>query len=106
MKRITLLRHAKSSWDDVTLDDFDRPLSPRGRRSAPEMGRRLKVRDEVPDLVISSPAKRAISSTSSRNSLPSMTPTPPISPASTGPWLISMVWKLARPGVTILPPPA
>ena len=60
MKRLTLLRHAKSSWDDVTLDDFDRPLAPRGRRSAPEMGRRLKARGEVPDLVVSSPAKRAI----------------------------------------------
>jgi phosphohistidine phosphatase len=60
MKRLTLLRHAKSSWDDATLDDFDRPLAPRGRRSAPEMGRRLKSRGEVPDLVVSSPAKRAI----------------------------------------------
>ncbi len=60
MKRLTLLRHAKSSWDDVTLDDFDRPLAPRGRRSAPEMGRRLRAREEVPDLVLSSPAKRAI----------------------------------------------
>jgi phosphohistidine phosphatase len=60
MKRLTLLRHAKSSWDDATLADFDRPLAPRGRRSAPEMGRRLKSRDEIPDLVVSSPAKRAI----------------------------------------------
>ena len=60
MKRLTLLRHAKSSWDDATLDDYDRPLAPRGRRSAPEMGRRLKSREEVPDLVVSSPARRAI----------------------------------------------
>ena len=61
MKRLTLLRHGKSSWDDPSLNDFDRPLNPRGRRSAPEMGRRLKARDEIPDLVLSSPARRAIS---------------------------------------------
>lgn len=60
MKRLTILRHAKSSWDDPSLPDFDRPLNGRGRRSAPEMGRRLKARGEVPDLVISSPAQRAI----------------------------------------------
>ncbi len=60
MKRITLLRHAKSSWDEPGLSDFDRPLNPRGRRNAPEMGRRLKARDQVPDLLISSPALRAV----------------------------------------------
>jgi phosphohistidine phosphatase len=61
MKRLTLLRHAKSSWDNVSLDDFERPLNPRGRRAAPEMGRRLLTGDSVPDLIISSPARRAIS---------------------------------------------
>lgn len=60
MKTLTLLRHAKSSWDDPTLGDFDRPLNPRGRRDAPEMGRRLKARGDAPDLIISSPAKRAL----------------------------------------------
>ena len=60
MKRLTLLRHAKSSWDDVSLDDYERPLNPRGRRAAPEMGRRLLANGDVPDLIISSPAKRAI----------------------------------------------
>jgi len=60
MKRLTILRHAKSSWSDASLADFDRPLSGRGRRSAPEMGRRLHERGEMPDLVISSPAKRAV----------------------------------------------
>jgi phosphohistidine phosphatase len=60
MKRLTLLRHAKSSWDDSFLDDFERPLNPRGRRTAPEMGRRLTAADSVPDLIISSPARRAI----------------------------------------------
>lgn len=61
MKRLTLLRHAKSSWDDASLSDFDRPLNPRGRRNAPEMGRRLLENGQVPDLLISSPARRAIS---------------------------------------------
>jgi len=60
MKTLSLLRHAKSSWDDPALDDFDRPLNPRGRRDAPEMGRRLKARGEIPDLIISSPARRAL----------------------------------------------
>jgi phosphohistidine phosphatase len=59
-KRLTLLRHAKSSWKDLSLSDFDRPLNQRGRRSAPEMGRRLLKAGKPPDLVISSPAKRAI----------------------------------------------
>jgi phosphohistidine phosphatase len=61
MKRLTILRHAKSSWSDPALTDFDRPLNGRGRHSAPEMGRRLKARGEMPDLVVSSPARRAIS---------------------------------------------
>jgi phosphohistidine phosphatase len=60
MKRITILRHAKSSWSDASLPDYDRPLNGRGRHSAPEIGRRLKARGEVPDLVVSSPARRAI----------------------------------------------
>jgi phosphohistidine phosphatase len=60
VKTLTLLRHAKSSWEDPALGDFDRPLNSRGRRDAPEMGRRLKARGEVPDLIISSPARRAL----------------------------------------------
>lgn len=60
MKRISLLRHAKSSWDHPGLADFDRPLNQRGRRDAPEMGRRFKARGQIPDLIISSPALRAI----------------------------------------------
>jgi len=61
MKRLTLLRHAKSSWDDLSVDDFHRPLNPRGRRAAPEMGRRMQANALVPDLIVSSPARRAIS---------------------------------------------
>jgi phosphohistidine phosphatase len=61
MKILYLIRHAKSSWDDPLQDDFDRPLNSRGRRDAPRMGKRLKEREVHPDLMISSPAARAIS---------------------------------------------
>jgi phosphohistidine phosphatase len=56
---LTLLRHAKSSWSDPTLDDFDRPLNKRGKRDAPRMGRRLAERGFHPDCILTSPAKRA-----------------------------------------------
>jgi phosphohistidine phosphatase len=55
-----LVRHAKSSRDDPSLLDRDRPLDDRGRRDAPRMGRRLVKRDVKPDLLISSPALRAL----------------------------------------------
>jgi phosphohistidine phosphatase len=54
-----LLRHAKSSWDDAGLRDFDRPLSDRGRRDAPRMGEALLDRGPSPDLIVCSPAARA-----------------------------------------------
>lgn len=61
MKRtLYLVRHAKSSWDDPSLDDFERPLNERGKRDAPRMAKRMKERDIVPDLLYSSPATRAI----------------------------------------------
>ena len=59
MKTLLLLRHAKSSWGDSSLADFDRPLAPRGVNDAPRMGRALKERGIVPDRIISSPAMRA-----------------------------------------------
>ncbi len=59
MKRLTLVRHAKSSWKDPSLEDFDRPLSGRGKQDAPEMGRRLADRGVRPDALVTSPAKRA-----------------------------------------------
>lgn len=59
MKRLILLRHAKSSWADETLADFDRPLGKRGERDAPLMGLRLRARRERPSLILTSPAKRA-----------------------------------------------
>jgi len=59
MKKLFLVRHAKSSWDDPSLDDIDRPLNDRGKNNAPEMGERLKKQGILPDLLISSPASRA-----------------------------------------------
>ena len=59
MKYLTLIRHAKSDWGRNDLADFDRPLNPRGKKTAPLMGRRLAERGTIPELLISSPAKRA-----------------------------------------------
>ncbi|MEI5584064.1 MULTISPECIES: SixA phosphatase family protein [unclassified Agromyces] len=59
MKTLVLVRHAKSAWDDPTLSDHDRPLNDRGRRDAPEMGRRLRERGTSPDAILSSTAVRA-----------------------------------------------
>ncbi|MDY6790602.1 MAG: histidine phosphatase family protein [Thermodesulfobacteriota bacterium] len=59
MKTLYLVRHAKSSWKYPHLDDFERPLNKRGRKSAPLMGKILKKLKVAPDLVISSPANRA-----------------------------------------------
>lgn len=58
-KRLTLLRHAKSSWNNASLDDRDRPLNERGERDAPMMGQRLLQKDSRPSLILTSPAKRA-----------------------------------------------
>lgn len=60
MKKILLLlRHAKSSWDDANLSDYERPLNNRGKQNASTMGNFLKKQNLVPDLIISSTAKRA-----------------------------------------------
>ena len=58
MKTLLLLRHAKSSWDEPSLRDFDRPLAARGKRDAPRIGKALGERGPLPDLIISSPAAR------------------------------------------------
>jgi phosphohistidine phosphatase len=59
MKTLLLLRHAKSSWSDPDLADFDRPLNKRGERAAPFMGQFMRARGYVPEIIVSSPAKRA-----------------------------------------------
>jgi len=61
MKKLYLVRHAKSSWADMGMDDFDRPLNERGEKDAPHMAKLLKHHDIIPDRMISSPAKRALS---------------------------------------------
>ncbi|MEO8588503.1 MAG: histidine phosphatase family protein [Flavobacteriales bacterium] len=60
MKTLYLCRHAKSSWADPGMDDFERPLNDRGLRNAPHMARTFKERGEPVDLIVSSPAKRAL----------------------------------------------
>lgn len=60
MKRLHLLRHAKSSWADPGQRDRERPLAPRGRRAARRLGSRLRDLGVRPDLVLCSPAKRAV----------------------------------------------
>ncbi len=59
-RTLILTRHAKSSWDDPTLDDFDRPLNGRGRKSAVAIGAWLRGKDHVPDEVIVSGARRTV----------------------------------------------
>lgn len=59
MKRLYLIRHAKSSWSDPNATDYDRKLNKRGKRDAPFMGKRLAAHGVMPQVVYSSPAKRA-----------------------------------------------
>lgn len=59
MKSLLVMRHAKSSWKDPDQDDFDRPLSKRGKRDAPKMADWLIRAGLCPDVVLSSPARRA-----------------------------------------------
>ncbi len=61
MKTLLVLRHGKSSWSNADLSDHDRPLKGRGRRNAKRMGEELLARDLVPDLIVSSTARRALS---------------------------------------------
>jgi len=59
MKTLLILRHAKSSWKDEERPDHDRPLNKRGKRDAPRIGKLLAELQLVPQLIISSTAKRA-----------------------------------------------
>ena len=59
MKTLLLIRHAKSSWGDLALPDFERPLNDRGKADAPRMAKRIHNKRVQIDTFISSPAKRA-----------------------------------------------
>jgi phosphohistidine phosphatase len=59
MKTLFIMRHAKSSWDDSALADFDRPLNERGLEAAPLIGETIRQHQFQIDSVVSSPAKRA-----------------------------------------------
>lgn len=60
MKTLILVRHAKSSWGDPALADRDRPLNERGLRDVATMGQRLAQRGARPDVLLASPATRAL----------------------------------------------
>lgn len=60
MKTIYLIRHAKSSWDEPGLSDFERPLNERGKRDAPRMAEKLRNRGAAIEHILSSTAKRAL----------------------------------------------
>jgi phosphohistidine phosphatase len=60
LKTLLLIRHAKSSWSDPALPDRERPLTARGRRAARKVGRRLAKGALLPDLILASPAVRAL----------------------------------------------
>ncbi len=62
MKKLTLIRHGKSSWDDPSLSDWERPLKDRGKKDAFLIGYKLKKEKIIPDKIISSSAKRAYDS--------------------------------------------
>ena len=59
MKTILLVRHAKSSWENFSVNDEERPLNPRGKKDAPEMAKRLLKKNILIDVFLSSPALRA-----------------------------------------------
>ncbi|MBK0382410.1 histidine phosphatase family protein [Pedobacter sp. SD-b] len=59
-KQLLIVRHAKSDWNDPSINDFNRPLNSRGSKDAPLIGEKLLKKSFKPDLVISSPAKRAL----------------------------------------------
>jgi len=59
MKQLLIFRHAKSSWKDTSLVDYNRPLNKRGKHDAPMMGEFARSKGLLPDLILSSPAIRA-----------------------------------------------
>ncbi|MGQ0673048.1 MAG: SixA phosphatase family protein [Hyphomicrobium sp.] len=75
MLTLSLLRHAKSSWDDPELDDFERGLAPRGVKAAPAMGRHVAKLALKPDLILCSGAVRTRATVALM--LPELGPPPP-----------------------------
>jgi phosphohistidine phosphatase len=67
MKTLTLLRHAKSGWDDPVARDFDRPLNPKGHRAAQAVGRYMKAIGLGFDHVVASPAVRVTETLAGRH---------------------------------------
>ena len=59
MKTVLVLRHAKSSWNQTGLSDHDRPLNSRGQKAAPRIGQLIYEEDLIPDVILSSTARRA-----------------------------------------------
>jgi len=59
MKRLYVLRHGKSSWEQPSIADFDRPLLPKGKRRTAKIAAFLQEKGMIPELIVSSPAKRA-----------------------------------------------
>lgn len=59
MKKLFIIRHAKSDWGDENLDDFDRPLNEKGIKDCALVGKYLKQKNEKIDIILSSPALRA-----------------------------------------------
>jgi phosphohistidine phosphatase len=60
LKTLYIIRHSKSSWDNQSMNDFDRPLNDRGKKNAPFMAIKLKEKGINPDLIMTSNAKRAL----------------------------------------------
>lgn len=81
MKTLILMRHAKSSWKDRTLDDHDRPLNKRGRQAAPAMARWLAAQGHAPDTVLCSSARRARETLDLARAATPALPEPRIAPA-------------------------
>jgi len=59
MKKLWIMRHAKSDWSDTALTDYQRPLNKRGKKDAPMMGKWMASYAAIPEMIISSPARRA-----------------------------------------------
>lgn len=76
MKILYIARHAKSDWSTGAGSDFDRPLNERGRRDAPKMASFLREKGAIPDLILSSPAVRALTTARFLADVPGASQTP------------------------------